>query len=70
MIAVLCSRKAVEENKDKLYTKYLSQVKNTTKSLKVKGYLIALKQKSHAIRISNYYIIISYMKNALADYTL
>lgn len=48
------------------YTKYLYQVKNTTKSLMVKGYLIALKQKSHATWVSNYYIIISYVKNALA----
>lgn len=58
------------KHSDKLYTRYLYQVKNTTKSLMVKGKLIALKQRSHAIWIGTYYITILYMQNALADYIL
>ena len=53
------------KHSDNFHTKYLSWVKNTTKYLMVKWYLIALKQNSHNIRISNYYITIFKWKISL-----
>lgn len=57
------------KHSDNPHIKYLSWVKNTTKSLMVKESLIALKHESPAVRIGNYYIIFFKWKT-LADYIL
>lgn len=53
------------KHSDNFHIKYLSWVKNITKSSMVKGYIIALKHNHHAIRISNYYITFFKLKTLL-----